>query len=185
MLPFAVISVRSGEQEISGATRSNKPFWILLMPHLTARLAIGTLIPAGHFPGGIPPGGGPLEALAESGAGLRARRPHRARLLHRGLPPGQWPGREGDFPPVPAPEAALDGATLAYLIVLEGEGDTGPYCQAPAPTLRMADAAHRDLLTAPDPRVHHRQARQPPGHPTGGSNEATIVDRRKATRGFV
>ena len=56
-LRFAVISVRSGEQEVSGATRSNKPFWILLMAHLTARPAAGTLIPAGQFPGGIPPGG--------------------------------------------------------------------------------------------------------------------------------
>jgi hypothetical protein len=44
-LPFAVISVRSGEQEVSGATRSSKPFWILLMPHLTARPTTGTLIP--------------------------------------------------------------------------------------------------------------------------------------------
>jgi hypothetical protein len=43
-LPFAVISVRSGEQEVSGATRSNNPFWILLMPHLTARPATGTLV---------------------------------------------------------------------------------------------------------------------------------------------
>ena len=36
-LPFAVISVRSGEQEVAGATRSDEPFWILLMPRLTAR----------------------------------------------------------------------------------------------------------------------------------------------------
>jgi len=50
-LPLAVISVPSGEREVSGAARSNKPFWTLLMPHLTARPAIGTLIPAGHFPG--------------------------------------------------------------------------------------------------------------------------------------
>jgi len=48
-LPFAVSSVRFGEQEISGATRSSKPFWILLMPQLTARPATGTLIWAGHF----------------------------------------------------------------------------------------------------------------------------------------
>jgi protein-L-isoaspartate(D-aspartate) O-methyltransferase len=79
--------------------------------------------------------------------------------------------------------AALDGATLAYLTVREGDDDTGRYWeigttghgpraafltrdvadairewdrdygnQAPAPGLRMAPAAHRDLLTAPDPR---------------------------------
>jgi protein-L-isoaspartate(D-aspartate) O-methyltransferase len=79
--------------------------------------------------------------------------------------------------------AALDGATLAYLTVREGDDDAGRYWeigttghgpraaalahdvadairewnrdygnQAPAPGLRMAPAAHRDLLTAPDPR---------------------------------
>jgi protein-L-isoaspartate(D-aspartate) O-methyltransferase len=79
--------------------------------------------------------------------------------------------------------AALDGGTLAYLTVREGDDDAGRYWeigtaghgpraaslardvadairewdrdygnQAPAPGLRMAPAAHRDLLTAPDPR---------------------------------
>jgi hypothetical protein len=42
-LPFAVGSVRSGEREISGATRSSNPFWILLMPHPDGR--------AGHLSG--------------------------------------------------------------------------------------------------------------------------------------
>ena len=56
-LRFAVVSVRSGEQEVSSATRSNKPFWILPMPHRTARPATGTLSPAGHYLGGISPGG--------------------------------------------------------------------------------------------------------------------------------
>ena len=79
--------------------------------------------------------------------------------------------------------AALDGGTLAYLTVRDGDDDAGRFWQigttghglraaalardvadairewdrgygneAPAPGLRMAPAAHRDLLTVPDPR---------------------------------
>jgi protein-L-isoaspartate(D-aspartate) O-methyltransferase len=79
--------------------------------------------------------------------------------------------------------AALDGGTLAYLTVREGDDGAGRFWeigtvghgpraaaltrdvadairewnrdygnQAPAPGFRMAPAAHRDLLTAPDPR---------------------------------
>ena len=79
--------------------------------------------------------------------------------------------------------AALDGGTLAYLTVREGDDDTGRFWeigtvghglraaslardvaeairewdrgygnQASPPGLRMAPAAHRGLLTAPDPR---------------------------------
>jgi protein-L-isoaspartate(D-aspartate) O-methyltransferase len=79
--------------------------------------------------------------------------------------------------------AALDGGTLAYLTVREGDDDAGRFWeigttghgprataltrdvadairewdrdygnQAPAPGFRMAPAAHRDLLTAGDPR---------------------------------
>jgi protein-L-isoaspartate(D-aspartate) O-methyltransferase len=86
---------------------------------------------------------------------------------------------------------ACERCRLAYLTVREGDDDAGRYWdistvgpgpraaslahdvadavrdyrnQAPAPGLHMAPAAYRELLTAPDLRFHHRQARQPPGH---------------------
>jgi hypothetical protein len=73
-------------------------------------------------------------------------------------------------------------ASLAHDLadaVREWDRDYGN--QAPAPGLRMAPAAYRDLLTAPDPRS---SSTSPPAawSPTGGGKEARAMGTAPAAR---